>query len=76
MNNELGYVTREAELSLGILVERAKLLEEKVKLLEVENKSLKERELFLLALEASGVDNWSGYSFAFDILKEWEDEAS
>ncbi|KKK47405.1 hypothetical protein LCGC14_3155580, partial [marine sediment metagenome] len=74
MNNELGYVTREAKMSLGILVERAKLLEEKVKLLEVENKSLRERESFLLALEATGVDNWSGYDYAHSLLKKWKEE--
>ena len=29
---------------------------------------------FLNALQAAGVDNWSGYGKAFDILKEWDEE--
>ena len=85
MNDELGYVVREAKLSLRILIERAKTQEDKIKLLEALNKSLeesleltKERESFLLALEATGVDNWSGYDYAHDLLKKWkkEDETS
>ena len=37
-----------------------------------EIKALQERDKFLIALEAAGVDNWSGYSYAFEILEEME----
>ena len=32
---------------------------------------LQERDAFLCALEAAGVDNWDGYGDAQDILEEW-----
>ena len=33
-----------------------------------------ERDAWLCALEAAGVDNWEGCSEARDILEEWENE--
>lgn len=40
---------------------------------ENEYERLVERDEFLSALEAAGVDNWEGYSEAFRILEEgWE----
>jgi len=38
--------------------------------LQDENKRLKERERLLIALEATGVDNWEGYDAAIDIMGE------
>lgn len=38
--------------------------------------SLLERERWLCALEAAGIDNTDAYSFAFDILDEWDEEDS
>ena len=35
---------------------------------------LKERDAFLCALEAAGVDNWNGYGEAQDILEEWNND--
>ena len=35
---------------------------------------LQERDNFLSALEAAGVDNWDGYGDAQDILEEWDNE--
>lgn len=32
---------------------------------------LEERELWLCALEAAGVDNWSGYEYAQKIIEEY-----
>lgn len=34
----------------------------------------RERLEFLSALEAAGVDNWSGYSNAWEIMEEWNAE--
>lgn len=31
-------------------------------------------EQLLQALRAAGVDNWDGYDYAFEILREWNDE--
>lgn len=39
-----------------------------------EYENLTERDAFLCALEGSGVDNWSGYEDAQDMLDEWRDE--
>lgn len=36
--------------------------------------NLIDRETFLCALEVAGVDNWSGYEYAYEILEEWEKE--
>lgn len=36
--------------------------------------NLLERERWLCALEAAGIDNTDAYSFAFDILDEWDKE--
>lgn len=37
---------------------------------------LEKKKAWLDALAAAGVDNWEGYSHAYDIFKEWgwEDE--
>lgn len=35
---------------------------------------LLERERWLCALEAAGIDNTDAYSLAFDILEEWDKE--
>lgn len=35
---------------------------------------LVEDSWFLEALNQAGVDNWSGYSYAWDIMREWENE--
>lgn len=36
--------------------------------------STRESTRFLRALEAAGVDKWSGYEEAQDLLEEWENE--
>ena len=35
---------------------------------------LEERDEFLSALEQSGVDNWSGYEYAHDIVDQGKDD--
>ncbi|QFG05883.1 hypothetical protein 268TH004_44 [Bacillus phage 268TH004] len=35
---------------------------------------LKDRELFLECLEGAGVDNWQGYSDAWEMYKEEDNE--
>ena len=42
--------------------------------LSAENKRLTERELWLDALEAAGVDNWEGYDEALEILRKNQNE--
>ena len=45
-----------------------------IKMIEVtedEYKHMNERILFLDALHAAGVDNWSGYEFAQETFYEW-----
>lgn len=42
--------------------------------LEAENKKLRERDRWLDALEAAGVDNWEGYDKALEILREEQNE--
>ena len=44
--------------------------EETIEISLKEYESLKEDELWLRCLEDAGVDNWSGYSYALDILEE------
>jgi hypothetical protein len=49
-----------------------------VKLRQAANEHFKEEiddSAFLNALEAAGVDNWSGYGEAQDILKSYDDES-
>jgi hypothetical protein len=41
---------------------------------EKEYDALQEESCWLSALEAAGVDNWSGYDQAKDILEEWGEE--
>lgn len=38
------------------------------------NEYLEERDSLLCALESAGVDNWSGYDQALELLDEWNDE--
>jgi hypothetical protein len=37
-------------------------------------RGLTERVRFLDALEAVGVNNWHGYSNAYEVLEEWEND--
>ena len=39
-----------------------------------EYENLLERAEMLDALECAGVDNWEGYSYAMEMLEEWQDE--
>jgi len=48
--------------------------QETVTITKAEYNILLEDSNFLSALRAAGVDNWSGYGEAFDILKEWDEE--
>ena len=47
---------------------------ETVTISEEEHARLQDRDAFLCALEAAGVDNWDGYDNAQDILEEWNNE--
>lgn len=47
---------------------------ETVTLLKSEYDYLMERDEKLTALEGGGVDNWNGYDFAMEALREDEDE--
>jgi len=47
--------------------------QKKVTITQEEYDRLLEDSNFLSALRAAGVDNWSGYGEAFDILEEWEE---
>ena len=47
---------------------------EMVVITKEEYESLLEDSNFLSALKAAGVDNWSGYGEAFDIMREWDEE--
>lgn len=35
---------------------------------------LLERDQWLCALECAGVDNWSAFDYAIDILNKWKEE--
>ncbi len=41
---------------------------------EDEYSKLIERDRWLYALEAAGVDNWEGFEEAQQIIKEWDNE--
>ena len=43
--------------------------------LNEERDKLLERDAWLCALEAAGVDNWDGWDFAKETLAEWEAES-
>ena len=47
---------------------------ETVTITKEEYENLQERDDFLCALEAAGVDNWDGYSEAQQLLREWYGE--
>lgn len=36
--------------------------------------NLVERSRWLECLESAGVDNWSGYDYARELLEEWDEE--
>jgi cell division protein FtsB len=44
------------------------------KKLKEDNDQLWDRDQFLCALEANGVDNWCGYGDAQDTIEEWNEE--
>lgn len=45
-----------------------------VVILEKEYDYLIEQDKLLLALQSAGVDNWEGYDFAIEAMKESDDE--
>ena len=49
-------------------------MEPKVEISESLYRELLERDNFLSALEAAGVDNWDGYEQAHEILEQWQNE--
>jgi len=49
-------------------------MEEMVTITKSEYDSLLEYSRWLSALECSGVDNWSGYDEAKEMLAEWDEE--
>ena len=51
-------------------------MESTVEISESEYLKLLERDSFLCALEAAGVDNWDGYEHAHEILEQWQNEYS
>ena len=72
---------RNGEDMTELFDETKEALISKIRLLEATNESLEQslrilekRELFLLALEAAGVDNWTGYEYAFEIMDDWKAE--
>lgn len=46
----------------------------KLEIIKGKFEGLENRERFLCALEAAGVDNWNGYELAYEILDEWDSE--
>lgn len=48
--------------------------EEQITISKKEYDKLVEDQAFLEALKAAGVDNWSGYDYAWEILEEMEGE--
>jgi hypothetical protein len=49
-------------------------MEPKVEITESYYRELLERDNWLSALEAAGVDNWDGYEVAMEIAAEWDNE--
>ncbi len=49
-------------------------MEPKVEISESLYRELLERDNFLSALEAAGVNSWDGYSLAHEILEQWNNE--
>lgn len=49
-------------------------MEETVTVNRAEYLRLEGVDSFMDALNAAGVDNWSGYGDALDILEEWQEE--
>ena len=47
---------------------------DKIEITVAEFDELKDSEMKLLALESAGVDNWSGYDFAMELLSEMVEE--
>lgn len=43
---------------------------------ECEYNRLLDRDRWLSALEAAGIDNTDAYDFAFEILGEWDEEST
>lgn len=50
------------------------IIEEMVEITRDEYDMLLERDRWLSALEAAGVDNWNGWDEARSILREWDEE--
>lgn len=51
------------------------MVDETVTISKKEYDSLREDSRFLTALESAGVDNWSGYDFARELLLEIENDS-
>ena len=54
--------------------EELKMEEKMITITEKEYDSLLEDSQFLCALQGAGVDNWSGYGYAQEMIEEWDNE--
>lgn len=49
-------------------------MKEMVTISKLEYEALLEDKMWLEALEQSGVDNWKGFSYAHELMDEWQKE--
>lgn len=56
----------------GNLINKLKHMEETITISKKEYESLLEDSKKLQALEGAGVDNWQGYDYAMELLREME----
>lgn len=69
-NNETQQPICEAVSAIIRINSMKKQSEETITIKKSEYKELKDRDLWLTALENCGVDNWEGYDFAYEALEE------
>lgn len=69
-NNETQHPIGAATSAIIRINSMKKQSEETITIKKSEYKELKDRNLWLTALENCGVDNWEGYDFAYDALEE------
>ena len=73
-NGETEHPSGAATAAILRINSMKKQSEETITIKKSEYNELKERDLWLTALEHCGVDNWEGYDFAYDELEELKGE--
>lgn len=74
-DNSMGFLLTDLEYELTTEhIGAFQSINDELTLLRAKINFLERKEIMLYCLESAGVDNWSGYSYSFEVMKEYYPE--